>query len=86
VSKKVIEHLEKRRRWAISNVTINLQGIEGAIADIRKSLSAGPDSRWSQNHDILRWAQSIHKDIYHLAILGNLLDELKPTRRKGKKK
>ena len=84
MSKKVRDHLAERRRWAISSVTINLQGLEGAVTDIRKSLAAGPDGRWSQNHDILKWAQNLHKSIYQLAILTRLEEELKPVKRKKK--
>ncbi len=84
--KNVKDYLGKRRRWAIESTLIHLDGLEGAIKDIRKSC-ADPQARWSVNHDLLRWAQNIHRNIYELHVLANLCEEVdKPPKKRGKKK
>jgi hypothetical protein len=84
--KKVKDYLEERRRRAIERTLVQLSGLESSIKDIRKS-AADPQSRWSVNHDVLRWAQNLHRNIYELHVLSNLYEEInKPSTREKKKK
>ena len=84
--KKVKDYLGERRRWAIERTLIQLDGLESSIKDIRKACS-DPTARWSVNHDVLRWAQNLHRNIYELHVLSNLYEEIdKPVKREKKKK
>ena len=90
---KVLDEVIKRQGWARESIGINLKGLEQATTEIHKNLAKGPKARWSINHDILRWAQNIHKLSYELAILTNLRelatlepDAPKTTKKKRKKK
>jgi hypothetical protein len=84
--KKVKDYLGERRRWVLSSTLIHLDGLESSIKDIRKAC-ADPQSRWSINHDVLRWAQSLHRNIYELHILTSIYEEIdKPVKREKKKK
>jgi hypothetical protein len=84
--KKVKDYLGERRRWVIESTLIHLEGLEGSIKDIRKS-AADPSARWSVNHDVLRWAQRLHRNIYELHVISNLYEEIdKPVKREKRKK
>jgi hypothetical protein len=75
-SNNTLKKIVQRRQWCIDSLTINIKGIEGVISETKRNIEKGHTATWSINHDILKWAQTIHKISYELYILNDICQTL----------
>ena len=84
--KLVLDRIIQRQGWALDSVSVHLNGLEKTAKEMRRNLSLGGQASWSCNHDILRWAQILHKLSYELYILTNLRETISAEEKKSNEK
>jgi hypothetical protein len=74
MNNKVLDKIIQKQQWVLNTLDYKVAGLEQTLKDLKRNMEKGPAATWSMNHDILKWAQSIHKISAELNFLSCLRD------------